>query len=98
MKINLQFVPVLSKKDFENKYLIKIVVKQGELSRLYCFVHQLTIQTNNTSENHDILYSYVRHNMAGIEELKGISLLKKIREKVIHPHDFSAIFHEGCNP
>ena len=49
MKIKMQFVPVVGKKQFEGKYIIKIIVRQGDPSRYYCFSHQVTIQDGKSN-------------------------------------------------
>ena len=44
MQVVVQFIPVLEKGKFMGKHLIKIVVKQGEPSQLYCFNQKVHLQ------------------------------------------------------
>lgn len=47
IQLIVQFVPVVSKGKFTGKYLVKIIVKQGDPRQLYCFVQKLQLQSAN---------------------------------------------------
>ena len=40
----VQYVPILKGDKFTSKYLIKIVVKQGDPHQLYCFTQRIQLQ------------------------------------------------------
>ena len=50
------------------------------------------------NEEHEIVYSYKRHNMGGITTLKGLELVEEATKKAMNPIGVSKTFHEDCNP
>ena len=57
----MQFVPVLIRKEFIGKYITKIVVKQGDPSRVYYFGEKIKLeaQTGKVDEI-EVFYGYQR--------------------------------------
>jgi len=70
-EIIVQFVPVVKSKTFSGKYVIKILVQQGEPCQTYCFSQKIQWalegrkDIENQCENVEVIYSFVRHNMGG---------------------------------
>jgi hypothetical protein len=61
-------------------------------------LEKIKIEAGKQAESHEIFYSYFRHNMGGLEEVKGLNLLKEIRNKALNPLAATNAFHPGCNP
>jgi len=49
-EVRVQFVPVLKNRTFQGKYVIKILVKQGDPSKLYHFAQ--TVKFQNEDRRH----------------------------------------------
>jgi hypothetical protein len=47
VQIITQFAPVLLRGKFNGKYLIKVIVKQGNPAQLYCFSKKVKLVANN---------------------------------------------------
>ena len=65
------YVPVVNNKKFKGKFVIKIVVKQGNTSKLYHFNQTVELNLKGKVDKYDIPHAFYRHNMGGIEEIKG---------------------------
>lgn len=75
-EVSVQFVPVLSKQEFEGKYVVKIIVQQGHPSHLYSFCERVKLEApTGKVDEFEVFYAYERHNMGGSTELKGLKLL-----------------------
>lgn len=60
------YVPVVTNKVFKGKYIIKILVKQGNPSKTYHFCQKLDLEFKGKSESFEIFHAFYRHNMGGI--------------------------------
>lgn len=76
--MHVQFVPILRNKEFEGKYIVKIIVQQGDPAQTYFFSQKLKLESaaNGKCEEYEIFYGYFRNNMASIDELSGLKLLQ----------------------
>jgi hypothetical protein len=66
MQVVVQFVPVLQRKEFGGKYVVKIVVQQGDPSRVYYFGERIKLegQTGKVDEI-EVFYGYQRDEHGG---------------------------------
>lgn len=66
-------MPVFNKGKFIGKYLVKILVKQGDPAELYCFSKKIQLQGVNDKkvDEYEIVCSFKRLNSGNIKELKG---------------------------
>lgn len=71
----IHFVPVLTGKYFEGRYLIKIIVKQGHPSQTYCISRKIMLEGPNRTEELEIVYGYIRHD-SRVQELTGFKLIQ----------------------
>ena len=100
-EISVFCVPVTKKGRFTGKHIIKIVVLQGDPSKLYCFSQRLILSNSEKKdkvEEYEIVYAYLRHNMGGIEEVKGMKLIECAEKKASKPNKIADTFHRNCNP
>jgi hypothetical protein len=44
--VAVQFVPILRRKEFEGKYVVKIIVQQGDPSRVYFFGERIKLEAS----------------------------------------------------
>ncbi len=44
------------------------------------------------------MYAFVRHNMGGAKEIKGIKLVEEASKRGQNPAPKYMTFHEECNP
>ena len=64
----VHFVPLLKGKKFTGKYLIKIIVQQGEPTSVYCFSQKIQLQgADKKTDDYEIMYAYKRLNMGNIK-------------------------------
>lgn len=103
-EIAVQYVPVLKNKVFSGKYVTKILVQQGDPSQTYCFTQKIQWVPENRKdvegqcENFEVVYGFVRHNMGGAREVKGMKLIEEAVKKAQNPSPKFTTFHEECNP
>ena len=77
----------MREKDFEGRYVVKIVVKQGDPSQVYCFGERVKLEGSNGKwEDFEVFYGYERHNHGGCSEIKGVNLLSLIASKAKTPN------------
>lgn len=71
-------MPVLKVDKFTGKYVIKIVVQQGEPTFVYCFSQKIQLQsaTDRKQEEFEVVYSYKRINAGNTKEYKGLELIE----------------------
>lgn len=75
-------MPVVKNKAFTGRYLIKINIVQGDPSQTYCFSQKIQWalegkkDIENQCENVEVVYAFVRHNLGGAREIKGIKLVE----------------------
>ena len=74
-EVCVEFIPVLEDKEryFYGKYVIKFIVRQGDISKLYCVSEKAQSYERNSLE---VISAFRRHNLGGIEELKGIQVIQ----------------------
>lgn len=89
---------MVANKVFNNKYIIKIIVKQGDPSKTYHFSQEIELSFKGTSEKYEIVHAFYRHNMGGIVEIKGEALLEEVARKAATPNEITNTFHKFCNP
>lgn len=80
-EVRVQFVPVLKDKTFQGKYVIKIIVKQGDPSKVYHFAQTLKLVNQDKShhdEQHKVLWGFYRSNMGKVDSIKGTELLRQV--------------------
>lgn len=70
-KISIVYVPVVTNKAFKGKYVIKILVKQGNPSKTYHFSSQIILESKGKNEEFEIFHAFYRHNMGGIVQISG---------------------------
>lgn len=65
----MQFVPVVREGNFTGRYLGKIIVKQGDPAKLYCFTQKVVIQSviDKKYDDFDVVYSYKRINLGSVK-------------------------------
>jgi hypothetical protein len=68
-------VPVVTNKVFKGKYVIKIIVKQGDPSKTYHFSNVISLEAKGKTEEFEVFHAFYRHNMGGIVEIRGEPLL-----------------------
>jgi hypothetical protein len=66
MKVSIVYVPVVANKVFKGKYIIKIIVKQGDPSKTYHFSNVVSLEHKGRTEEIEIFHAFYRHNMGGI--------------------------------
>ena len=66
IQINIVYVPVVESKKFKGKYIIKIIVKQGDPSKTYHFNQVIELTTKGKTDKYEIAHAFYRHNMGGI--------------------------------
>lgn len=73
----MQFLPVFSGETFTGRYVAKIIVKQGDPNKLYCFTQKIVLQssTEKKYDEFEIVYSYKRINMGSVKELSGYEVV-----------------------
>jgi hypothetical protein len=49
----MHFLPVMSEGTFTGRFLAKIIVKQGDPSKLYCFSQKVVLQSVNEKKYDD---------------------------------------------
>ena len=79
-------MPVVASKQFKGKYIIKIVVKQGDPSKTYHFSQIIELNYKGKVETYEIPHAFYRHNMGGVIEVKGEALLEEIARKAAAPN------------
>lgn len=96
----MQFVPVVKDGAFTGRYLGKIIVKQGEPTKLYCFSQKIVIQslTDKKYDDFDVVYSYKRINLGSVKEVSGYDVVAEAASRALNPPRVVNIFHDGCNP
>lgn len=69
----MHFLPVLRHGLPTGRYVGKIIVQQGEPTKLYCFSQRILLQSTNDKryDDFDVVYSYKRINMGSVKELSG---------------------------
>jgi hypothetical protein len=92
------YVPVVTNKVFRGKYIIKIIVKQGDPAKTYRFAQRIELESNARVEEFQVYHAFYRHNMGGIVEVRGEALLEEIARKAANPSEVSSTFHKFCNP
>ena len=60
-----QYIPVMKGGEFEGRFVVKIIVKQGDPSQVYCFGERIKLEGNGKSEDFEVFYGYERHNHGG---------------------------------
>ncbi len=91
-------------KNFSGKFIIKIIIQQGNPCQTYCFSQKIQWalegkkDIENQCENVEVVYAFVRHSMAGAREIKGIKLVEEASKRGQNPAPKFTTFHEECNP
>ena len=78
MKIVVQFVPILRKEVATGRYVIKIIVQQGDPTQTYCFSQKVQLQAHQDKksiEEFEVLYSFKKNNLGSCIEYKGFELV-----------------------
>ena len=97
----MQYVPVFRGNNFEGKYAVKIIVKQGDPSQVYLISEKIKFMTdsNTKTDEIEVHYAYERdaRDANGTTEFKGVELMNLIHAKASQNSKVS-VFHDGCNP
>lgn len=56
---------------FRGKYVIKIIVKQGDPSKTYHFGQKIELEHRGKIDELEIFHAFYRHNMGGVVEIRG---------------------------
>lgn len=64
---------------------------------MYCLSEKVRV-AGNRNEDVEVISAFRRHNLGGVEEVKGIKVIHEIYEKARNPHRVAKTFHDGCNP
>ena len=73
---------------FLGKYVIKIIVKQGDPSKLYHFAQTVRFQNDDRrhrQEEFKVIWGFYRSNMGKVDSIRGTDLLKQVYDKAKHP-------------
>jgi hypothetical protein len=62
---------VVADKVFKGKYVIKLIVRQGDPSRTYHFAQKVELEVRGKTEELDIFYAFTRSQEGEINQLKG---------------------------
>lgn len=62
MQVEVQYVPVFSGPNFQGKFVVKIIVQQGDPTQLYCMSEKIKLveDGSNKSDEMEVYYSYER--------------------------------------
>lgn len=73
----MQFLPVFNGETFTGRYVAKIIVKQGDPNKLYCFTQKIVLQssTEKKYDEFEVVYSYKRINMGSVKELSSYEVV-----------------------
>jgi len=44
----IQYIPVFREKNFEGKYVVKMIVQQGDNSQTYCIAEKIKLEASNS--------------------------------------------------
>ncbi len=91
----MQFVPVTKNGANTGRFLGKIIVKQGDTGKLYCFSQKVVLQGVNDKkyDQFDVVYSYKRINMGSVKELQGYDVVTEAANRAVNPPKTINIFH-----
>lgn len=83
----MQFVPVTKNGVATGRFLGKIIVRQGQTSKLYCFTQKIVLQTASDKkyDEFDVVYSFKRINMGSVKELQGYDVVAEAAARVLNP-------------
>lgn len=93
--MKMYFLPVLKQGTFTGRFVAKIIVHQGELTKLYCITQRIVLQNPNEKkyDDFDVVYSYKRINMGSVKEFSGYEAVSEAAYRAVNPPKLANTFH-----